>query len=92
MFFGKICSPPSSDSPLKGLCQEIFASGFFHESFLSAPLRLFKFFQKFAEIFAIPGHHRWQIATGLNDTGSKVATGRLRGWQTMGAIIKLLTT
>jgi hypothetical protein len=47
---------------LKGQCHEIFASGFFHESASPSPphprvfhLDRFKFFRKFAEIFASQG-------------------------------------
>jgi hypothetical protein len=47
-------------SPLKGWCHEIFpTSGFFMNQFPQAPeytkLGRFKFFQKFAEIFAARG-------------------------------------
>jgi hypothetical protein len=30
--------------------------------------------------------HRWQIATGTNDTGGKFATGQWHRWQLMGTI------
>ena len=59
---------------LKGQCQEIFASGFFHESVspkpLSIPLGPFRIFSK------IRGDIRSsRLTTGISDTGGKFATG-----------------
>jgi hypothetical protein len=60
--------------PLKGQCNEIFASGFFHESVspkpLSIPLGPFQIFLK------IRGDIRSsRLTIGISDTGGKFATG-----------------
>jgi hypothetical protein len=64
---------PHVNKELKGQCHEIFCFWFFHESVSpqpqNIPLRLFKNFSKFAEIFASQGappvsryqRHQWQI-------------------------------
>jgi hypothetical protein len=99
------CSFEIAQHLLKGLCHVIFASGFFMNQFSpppqpqSIPLRPFRIFSK------IRGDIRnSRCTTGINDTGGKfafsvndaggnlppVSTTPAR-WQTIGAIIKLLT-
>jgi hypothetical protein len=63
--------------------QDFFASGFFHESSFSKPLKIrfrviSNFFKKLClGIFASQGtplvQHRWETCTGINKTGGKFA-------------------
>ncbi len=66
--------------------KRFFASGFFHESPSPKPLIItlgsFRFFSKIRGYIRNKVHHRcqwhrWQIATGINDTSGKFATSSL---------------
>jgi hypothetical protein len=73
---------------LKGRCHKIFCSRFFHESSSPKPLKItlghFKFFRKFAEIFAsqsappvstTPVANFATSSAGVVNTGGKFVTG-----------------
>jgi hypothetical protein len=68
---------------LKGQCHEIFYFCFFRNQFPPAPeypIRIVSnFFENSRRYSQVKVHrcqwHRWQIATGINDTGGKFAIG-----------------